>query len=55
MVWGRRRKRERELRERNGGQLVGGGDIYDGQLLLPVVENRPRRCPIFSLRPDVCS
>jgi hypothetical protein len=46
MVWGRR-KRERELRERNGGQLVGGGDIYNGQLLLRVVENRPRRCPIF--------
>jgi hypothetical protein len=28
--------------------LVGGGDIYDVQLFLPVVENRPRRRLIFS-------
>jgi hypothetical protein len=35
--------------------LVGAGDIYDGQLFLHVVENRPRRRPIFSLRLDVCS
>jgi hypothetical protein len=55
MVWGRRRKGERELREKNGRRLVGAGDIYDGQLFLHVVENRPRRRPIFSLRLDVCS
>jgi hypothetical protein len=55
IVWGRRRKGERELRENNGRRLVGAGDIYDGQLFLHVVENRPRRRPIFFLRPDVCS
>jgi hypothetical protein len=28
--------------------LVGGGDIYDGQLFVPAVENRPRWRLIFS-------
>jgi hypothetical protein len=46
MVWGTR-KREREMREKNGGRLVGDEDIYDGLLFLHVVENRPRGPPIF--------
>jgi hypothetical protein len=42
------------MRERNGGrsplggQLVGGGDIYDEQLFLPVVEKMSRGRLIFS-------
>jgi hypothetical protein len=56
---GKKKKKEREMRERNGGRsplggrLVGGGDIYDEQLFLPVVEKMSRGRPIFFLRPDV--
>jgi hypothetical protein len=47
------------MRERNGGRsplggrLVGGGDIYDEQLFLPVVEKMSRGRSFFFLRPDV--
>jgi hypothetical protein len=56
---GKKKKKEREMRERNGGRsplggrLVGGGDIYDEQLFLTVVEKMSRGRPIFFLRPDV--
>jgi hypothetical protein len=50
---GKKKKKEREMRERNGGRsslggrLVGGGDIYDDQFFLPVVEKMSRGRPIF--------
>jgi hypothetical protein len=44
---GKKKKRGERTERKNGRQLVGAGDIYDGQLFLHVVENRPRRCPIF--------
>jgi hypothetical protein len=56
---GKKKKKEREMRERNGGRsplggrLVGGGDIYDEQLFLPVVEKMSRGRSFFFLRPDV--
>jgi hypothetical protein len=42
-----KKKRGERTERKNGRQLVGAGDIYDGQLFLHVVENRPRRRPIF--------
>jgi hypothetical protein len=44
---GKKKKRGERIERKNGRQLVGAGDIYDGQLFLHVVENRPRRRSIF--------